>query len=71
MSGHRDAWGERRRCPIHGHGRRLSQEDMREIRRWTDIANSRARRAGKKPEPPQIVMFSCRCNCFHVRVTSR
>ncbi|MFT4977978.1 MAG: hypothetical protein ACI8S6_003886 [Myxococcota bacterium] len=42
MPGSKDAWDERRRYPIHGHGRRLSQDNLREIRRAIDIANSQA-----------------------------
>lgn len=68
MSGPKDAYGERPRCPVHGGGRRLSQAEMREIRRHIDIANSRARRKGDAPLKPKVVMFSCRCNCFSVRV---
>lgn len=68
MSGPKDYSGERERCPIHGGGRRLSQAELREIRREIDIANSRARREGKEPKPAKITMFSCRCNCFHVNV---
>ena len=49
-------------------GRRLSQHDLGEIRHVTAIENSRARRAGKTPLGPQIVMFSCKCNCFVVDV---
>lgn len=41
---------------------------MREIRRFIDVANARARREGKTPKLPKITMFSCRCNCFHVDV---
>ena len=68
MSGAKDSSGERDRCPLHGNGRRLSQENLAEIRRSIDVANSRARRQGKKPKDPKIVMFSCACNCFHVDV---
>jgi len=68
VSGKKDSAGERERCPVHGHGRRLSQEEMREIRRAIDIENSRARREGRVPELPKITMFSCRCNCFYVNV---
>ena len=68
MSGKRDASGERERCPVHGHGHRLSQAEMREMRRAIDVANSRARRQGKTPLPPKIGRFSCRCNCFYVKV---
>lgn len=68
MSGPADDSGERWRCPIHGHGRRLSQANLREIRWATAVANSRARRAGKVPKPGKITMFSCACNCFVVRV---
>ncbi|MEO1267923.1 MAG: hypothetical protein AAFX99_07475 [Myxococcota bacterium] len=41
---------------------------MREIRRGIAVANSRARREGVVPEPPNIILFSCRCNCFHIDV---
>lgn len=68
MSGAKDSSGERDRCPIHGGGRRLSQENLREIRRSIDVQNSRARRKGVKPQGPKISMFSCACNCFHVNV---
>jgi len=40
MSGPKDSYGERERCPVHGRGRRLSQENLREIRREIDIQNS-------------------------------
>ncbi|MEZ4454224.1 MAG: hypothetical protein R3B09_32520 [Nannocystaceae bacterium] len=70
MSGPKDSHGERPRCPVHGGGRRLSQAEMREIRRWIDVANSQARRKGVRPKLPKITMFSCRCNCFHVNVES-
>jgi hypothetical protein len=60
--------GERERCPVHGNNRRLSSEELGEIRRGIDIANSRAKRAGKEPRGPKIVRFSCTCNCFHVEV---
>lgn len=68
MSGTKDRYGERERCPIHGHGRRLSQENLREIRRAIDIQNSRARRRGVTPQGAKITMFSCSCNCFHADV---
>ena len=68
MSGKKYPNGERQRCPIHGGGRRLSQANLREIRRAIDIANSRARREGKTPKEAQIIMFSCQCNCFHIKV---
>ncbi|EDM76772.1 hypothetical protein PPSIR1_18762 [Plesiocystis pacifica SIR-1] len=68
MSGKKDYSGERERCPVHGRGRRLSRENIGEIRRWTDIQNSRARRKGLEPKEPKVTMFSCSCNCFHVDV---
>lgn len=68
MSGPKDGSGERPRCPVHGHGRRLSQANMREIRYGAAVANSRARREGKVPKPGKIILFSCRCNCFVVKV---
>jgi hypothetical protein len=69
MSGHQRTPGyERPRCPVHGHGRRLSRSDIGEIRRAIDIENSKARRAGKTPKGPKISVFSCTCNCFSVRV---
>ena len=68
MSAKKDAFGERRRCSVHGGGRRLSQDNMAEIRRAVEVANSRARRKGKQPQEPKIVMFSCACNCFYVNV---
>lgn len=68
MSGVKDSGGERTRCPIHGHNRRLSRREINEIRRGVEIANSRAKRAGKKPKPPRITRFSCACNCFSVDV---
>ncbi len=68
MSGPKDSSGERPRCPVHGRARRLSQANMREIRWVTSVVNSRARREGKIPKDPKITMFSCRCNCFVVRV---
>ena len=68
MSGKKDGYGERQRCIIHGHGRRLSQAELREIRFAIDVARARVKRAGKKPLDPRITMFSCRCNCFYVDV---
>lgn len=69
MSGERiDESGERERCPKCGHGRRLSRSEIGEIRRAIDIANSQAKRKGIKPKDPQIVVFSCKCNCFAVNV---
>lgn len=68
MSGKKDSSGERERCPVHGRGRRLSRDNISEIRRTIDIANSQARRKGKTPQKPKIVMFSCACNCFAVIV---
>jgi hypothetical protein len=68
MSGKKDNSGERERCPIHGKGRRLSRENISEIQRNIDIVNSQTRRKGKIPKKPKIVMFSCSCNCFSVRV---
>ena len=68
MSGKADRFGERERCPIHGHGRRFSVREIAEMRRAVDVANSRARREGIQPEGPQIVAFSCKCNCFAVMV---
>jgi hypothetical protein len=66
MSGHKyHKYGERARDR---NSRRLSQENMREIRHCIDIENSRARREGKKPQGSKIIMFSCRCNCFHIDV---
>lgn len=46
----------------------LTQRDLGEIRWAIGVANSRARRAGKVPKPPKIVVCGCRCNCFHVIV---
>jgi hypothetical protein len=46
----------------------IPQEHMAEIRYGVAIANSRARREGKIPQPANIHMFSCRCNCFHADV---
>jgi hypothetical protein len=68
MSGKKDSSGERERCPVHGHGRRLSRDNIAEIRRTTDVVNSQTRRKGKTPKKPRIVMFSCSCNCFAVVV---
>lgn len=68
MSGKKDSSGERKRCPIHGKGRRLSLKNISEIKRVTDIVNSQTRRKGLIPKKPQIVMFSCSCNCFAVIV---
>ena len=60
--------GERERCPVHGNNRRLSRQEIAEIRRGVDIANSQARREGKVPQGAQITRFSCTCNCFSVKV---
>ncbi len=68
MSGKKYSCGERERCPIHGRARRLSRSELNEIRRAVDVANSRAKREGKKPKDPIIIRFSCSCNCFVVRV---
>jgi hypothetical protein len=67
MSGPKDAYGERPRSR-RGHGRRLSQDNIAEIRYAVDIANSRARREGIKPKLSRIVLFSCACNCFSIHV---
>lgn len=69
MSSHEaDESGERERCPIHGHSRRLSLSEIGEIRRAIDIENSRAKRDGIKPKDPQVEVFACKCNCFSVNV---
>lgn len=68
MSGKKDSSGERERCPIHGKGRRLSLENIAEIKRTIDVVNSQTRRKGLIPKKPKIAMFSCSCNCFSVRV---
>lgn len=60
--------GERERCPLHGNARRLSREEINEINRAVEVANSQAKRAGKTPKDAQIVRFSCTCNCFYVNV---
>lgn len=46
----------------------LTQKDLNEMRYDVAIANSVARRKGQLPLEPQIVVFSCRCNCFHTDV---
>lgn len=51
-----------------GSRRFLSQRDLGEIRWGIAVANSKARRAGKIPKKPQIHLWSCRCNCFNVKV---
>lgn len=66
MSGHINNKYEER--PRTGAGRRLSQANMREIRYATAIENSKAQRDGIKPKGSKIIMFSCRCNCFHINV---
>ncbi len=68
MSGEKYSNGERIRCLVHGHSRRLSLSDIGEIRRAIDIANSQARRKGLRPKGAKITMFSCICNCFHIDV---
>lgn len=69
MSGERIASdGERERCPLHGHSRRLSRKEISEIKHEVEVANSKAKRKGKVPLEPKIVLFSCKCNCFSVRV---
>lgn len=68
MSGEADSSGERMRCRVHGHKRRMSLSEIGEIRRAIDIANSRARRKGLKPQDPKISRFSCSCHCFSVNV---
>jgi len=68
MSGIKYPDGERERCPVHGKGRRLSRENINEIRRDIDIENSRAKRKGLKPKGSKITMFSCACNCFSISV---
>ena len=68
MSGKKYSDGERKRCSIHGKGRRLSLENIAEIKRTIDVVNSQTRRKGLIPKKPKIAMFSCSCNCFSVRV---
>ncbi|BCV46336.1 MULTISPECIES: hypothetical protein [Shewanella] len=69
MSGERITHdGERERCPVHGHTRRLSRKEISEIKHAVEVANSQAKRSGKKPKEPQIGLFSCKCNCFYVKV---
>ncbi|NJM52064.1 MAG: hypothetical protein HC846_00930 [Blastocatellia bacterium] len=68
MSGKKDSSGERERRSVGGSGRRLSLENIAEIKRTTDIVNSQTRRKGKTPKKPKIVMFSCACNCFSIIV---
>jgi len=46
----------------------LTQQNLAEIRWGIAVENSRARREGKVPKDPQVTMFSCQCNCFHVKV---
>lgn len=60
--------GERERCPVHGHNRRLSRKEISEIKHAVEVANSRAKRAGKTPKGAKITRFSCTCNCFDVDV---
>ena len=48
--------------------RRLSQENLAEIRRAIAIENSQARRAGRVPQGAKVTMFSCPCNCFSIKV---
>jgi len=50
------------------YNRFIPQGHLGEIRWETAVANSRARREGKTPKPANIIMFSCRCNCFHINV---
>ena len=60
---------DRRRPSSTVSGRRfLSQKNLGEIRWVTAVMNSNARRAGKVPLKPQIFMWSCKCNCFHINV---
>lgn len=69
MSGEKIAKdGERERCPVHGHNRRLSPKDISEIKHGIEIANSKARRKGKAPKGAKITRFSCTCNCFSIDV---
>jgi hypothetical protein len=68
MSGKKYPDGERERCPINGKGRRLSRENINEIRREIELANSRVKRKGLKPKGSKIAMFSCACNCFAISV---
>ncbi|WP_412495268.1 hypothetical protein [Shewanella algae] len=69
MSGERITHdGERERCPVHGHTRRLSRKEISEIKHAVEVANSKAKRSGKKRKEPQIGLFSCKCNCFYVKV---
>ena len=60
--------GERERCPIDGKNRRLSRQEIAEIRHGVDVANSQAKREGKVPKGAKITRFSCNCNCFLVQV---
>lgn len=68
MSGDLIGGGERKRCPVHGHNFRLSQKDISEIKHAVEVANSQAKRTGKTPKGAKITRFSCRCNCFDVKV---
>ncbi|MBN2693029.1 hypothetical protein JXR93_00075 [bacterium] len=68
MSGKKDRYGERERCSIYGHTRRLSRSEIAEIVHAIDVANSQSKREGIKPKKPQIILFSCKCNCFYVNV---
>lgn len=69
MSGERISGdGERERCPVHGHTRRLSSKEINEIKHAVEVAKSQAKRKGVTPKDPQIGLFSCKCNCFYVKV---
>lgn len=56
------------RTPKNSWRRFLTQADLREIRWGISVANRVARQKGQVPLDPQIVLFTCRCNCFHVKV---
>ncbi|NNP73746.1 hypothetical protein A7P53_14230 [Acinetobacter defluvii] len=59
--------GERERSAT-GNNKRLSRQEINEIKRAIEIENSIAKRAGKKVQPAQIVRFHCGCNCFSIHV---
>lgn len=59
--------GERERSAT-GNNKRLSRNEINEIKRAIEIENSKAKRAGLKVQPAQVIRFHCGCNCFAIHV---
>lgn len=59
--------GERDRSRT-GNNKRLSRQELNEIKHAIEIENSKVKRAGGKAKPAQVVRFHCGCNCFSIHV---